>query len=152
MLSPEVGYDLAPEELDRLLHLGHGVGDEEQARQRRDAGLLVDPDALADLRRAADEIALLEAARLLAQRRAFQRFEMLVELRAVEALDGVVMRAADRARELRRDVDGAAVASGLVRRAADVLHPARDLLGRQHRRHPAFTVLAGAAPHLEVVA
>src|SRR5262250_3028415 len=120
MLSPEVGNDLAPEELDRLLHLGHGVGDEEQSGQRGDAGLLVDTDALADLCRAADEIALLEAAGLLAQRGAFERLQVFPELRAVEALYRLVVRATDRAGELRRDVDGAAVAPGLVGGAADV--------------------------------
>src|SRR6185503_1201711 len=35
--SGEVGNDLAPEQLDRVLHLGHGVGDEEQAGARGDA-------------------------------------------------------------------------------------------------------------------
>src|SRR5438309_8340566 len=80
MGSPEVGDDVAPEEVDRLLHLGHRVGDEEQAGERGHAGLLVDADPLADLRRAADEVALLEAARLLAQRGSLQRLQVLVEL------------------------------------------------------------------------
>src|SRR5262245_25502738 len=129
MLSPEVGNDFATEELDRLLHLGYRVRDEQQAGQGGDAGLLVDADALADFRRAADEIALLEAARLPAQRRAAERLQMLVELRAVETLHRFVVGAADRAGELRRDVDRGAVAPRLVRRATDVLHAARDLLG-----------------------
>src|SRR5881296_550145 len=120
MLSPEVGNDLAPEELDRLLHLGHGVRDEEQARERGDAGLLVDADALADLRGAADEIALLEAARLLAQRGALQRLEVLVELRAVEAFHPLLVRATDRTRELRGDVDRAAIAPDFVGGTPDV--------------------------------
>src|SRR5215467_15194998 len=77
---------------------------------------------------------------------------MLVELRAVEALHRLVVRAADRAGELRRDVDGAAVAPSFVGGAADVLHTARDLLRRQHGRHPTFAILAGAAPHLGMVA
>src|SRR6267142_1926691 len=103
MVSPEVGNDFAPEEVDRLVHLGHGVGHEEQAGERGDARLLVDADPLADLGRAADEVALLEAARLLAQRGALERLEMLVELRAVKARDRLVVRPADRAGELWRD-------------------------------------------------
>src|SRR2546427_11261208 len=99
MLSPEVGNDLAPEELDRLLHLGHGVGHEEQARERGDAGLLADADALAALRRAADEVALLEAARLPAQRGALQRLQVLVELRGMETFHRLAVGAADQAGE-----------------------------------------------------
>src|SRR5262249_4184055 len=49
----EMGNDLAPEELDRLLHLGHCVGDEQDAGERGDADTLVESDALGDLRRAA---------------------------------------------------------------------------------------------------
>src|SRR5437660_3038886 len=103
VLLYEVRYDFAPEQLDRVLHLRHGVRDEEHTGQRRHAGGGVDTDALGDLVGAADQIALLESARLLAERRSLQRFEVLVELRGVKALDRVVMRAADRHRELGRD-------------------------------------------------
>src|SRR4029079_14138937 len=114
---------------------------------------LISADALADLRRAADEIARLEATRLLlAQGGLLQRLEMLVELRGVEALHRVVVRAPDRARELRRDVEPGAVAPGLGRRAVDVLHSAGDLLGREHGRHPALAVLAGPPADLRRVA
>src|SRR6267142_2029451 len=128
-LSLEVGNHVAPEEVDRLLHLGHGVGHEEQAGERGDARLLVDTNALADLGRAADQVALLEAPRLLAQRGALERLQVLVELRAVEALDRLVVRAPDRARELRRDVDLRSVAPGFRRRAVHVVHAPDDLLG-----------------------
>src|SRR5207247_10906863 len=99
-----------------------GVGDQGQARVGRAAGLLVDANALADLRRAADQIALLEAARLLAQRGALERFQVLVELRAVETRDRLVVRAPDRAGELRRDVDAPAVAARLGRREIGRAH------------------------------
>src|SRR6185436_17744185 len=69
-----------------------------------------------------------------------------------EALHRVVVRAPDRARELRRDVEPGAVAPGLVRRAVDVLHSAGDLLGREHGRHPALAVLAGPPADLRMVA
>src|SRR5207249_9721315 len=68
-----------------------------RSRERGDARLLVDANPLADLRRAADEVALLEAARLLAQRGSLQRLQVLVELRGVEALHGLLVGAADRA-------------------------------------------------------
>src|SRR5262245_42869033 len=80
MISPEIWNDFASEEVDRFLHLRDGVRDEEQAGQRGDPRLLVRADALADLGRAADEVALLEAARLLAQRGALERLQVLVEL------------------------------------------------------------------------
>src|SRR5437660_7518015 len=83
----KVRYHFAPEQLDRVLHLRHGVGDEEHTGQRRHAGGGVDADALGDLVGAADQVALLEAAPLLAECRALQRFEMLVELRGVKTLD-----------------------------------------------------------------
>ena len=112
-----------------------------------------DADPLADLLGAADQVALLEAARLLvAQRRALERLEVLVELRGVEAADRLVVGAPDRARELGRDVDGGAVTPGRGRGAADVVHPARDLLRGEHGGHPALAVRAGAPPHLGVVA
>src|SRR5205085_2256721 len=96
--------------------------------------------------------ALLEAARLLAQRGALQRLQVLPELRAVEALDRLLVSTTDRARELRCDVDRRTVAPGCVGGAPDVLHATGDLLGREHRRHPALAVFAGASPHLGVVA
>src|SRR5690349_19391979 len=58
----EVGNDLAPEQVDRLLQLGHGVGDEEDPGAGGHARALVGADALADLLGAADQVALLEAA------------------------------------------------------------------------------------------
>src|SRR2546426_1082547 len=85
--SLEVRDDLAAEQLDRLLHLGDRVCDEEQAGQGRDAGLRIDTDPLADLLGAPDQVALLEATGLLAERRLLERLEVLVELRAVEAPD-----------------------------------------------------------------
>src|SRR5256885_10997894 len=48
------------------------------------------------------------------------------------------VRTPDRAGELRRDVDAPAVAARLGRRAMDVVHALLDLLGREHRRHPAL--------------
>src|SRR5262245_38747962 len=152
MMSPEVGNDLAPEQVDGLLHLWHGVGHEEQAGERGDPRLLVDANALADLGRTADEVALLEAARLLAERGALERLQVLVELRAVKARDGLVVRAADRAGKLRRDVEARAVAPDLGRGLLHVVHAALDLLGREHGRHPAIAVLARPAPDLGVVA
>src|SRR4029453_4673208 len=128
MSSPEIGNDFAPEELDRLLQLGHSVGHEQQAGQRGDTRPLVGPHALADLGRAADQVALLEAARLLAQRGPLQRLEVLVELRALEALYRRLVGAADRAGELRRDVDLRALAPGLRGRPVHVLDAALDLL------------------------
>src|SRR6266404_2391399 len=150
--SREVRDDLAAKELDRLLHLRDRAGNEEHARQGRDAGLDVDADPLADLLRAADQVALLEAAGLLAERGVLERLEMPIELRGVEALDRRLVGAADGDCELGRDVDLRAVAPGLRRVPVDVLDPALDLLGRKHRGHPAFSVFTRAPLDLGVVA
>src|SRR5438128_5766183 len=150
--SREVRDNLAAKELYRLLHLWDRTGDEEHARQGRDAGLDVDADPLADLLGAANQVALLEAAGLLAERGVLERLEMLIELRGVEALARRLVGAADGDRELGCDVDLRAVAPGLRRVPVDVLDPALDLLRREDGGHPAFGVFARAPPHLGVVA
>src|SRR2546425_3724441 len=150
--SLEVRDDLAAEQLDRLLHLGDRVCDEEQAGQGRDAGLSIDTDPPADLLGASDQVALLEAAGLLAERRLLERLEVLVELRAVEAPDRLLMGPADGDRELRRDVDLRSVAPSLRRVVVDLLDAALDLLGREHGGHPALPVLARPPPYFDVVA
>src|SRR5262245_61233379 len=82
--SLELRQDLAAEQLDRLVELGDGVRHEEHPGKCGHARLLVDADALAERLRAADQVALLIAAGLLAQGRGLQRLEMLVELRATK--------------------------------------------------------------------
>ena len=100
----------------------------------------------------AGQVALLEPAGLLAERRALERLKVLEQLAGVEVADRFVVGAADRHRELRRDVDLRAVPPGPRRRPVHVGHAAHDLLGGEHRGHPPLAVLPGAAPHLGMVA
>src|SRR5262245_53885651 len=90
--SREVGEHLAAEQLDRIVHLGDAVGHEEHPGKGRDPGRLVGADALGDLLGASDQVALLEAARLLAQRRALERLQMLVQLGGMEAAERLLAR------------------------------------------------------------
>src|SRR5262249_13267111 len=105
-----------------------------------------------DLLGAADQVSLLEAARLLAQRGLLERLQMLPQLGGVEATQRFFARAADRDRELRGDVDGGAVATRVRGCAMHVLDAGPGLLGRWDRRHPALAILACAASDLRVVA
>src|SRR5437867_5037799 len=101
---------------------------------------------------APDQVALIETAGLLAERRLLERLEVLVELRAVEAPDRLLVGPADGDGEVWRDVDRRSVAPGLRRVAVNLLDAARDLLGREHGGHPALAVLARAPSYLGVVA
>src|SRR5437762_9407537 len=148
----EVGQDLAPEQLDPLVHLGDGVGHEQHAGQRSHPGLLVGADALADRVGTADEVTLLVAAGLFAERRGPERLQVPGELRGAEALERLLVRPADGDGELWGDVDLRAVATGPLRGTVDVLHALGDLLGGEHGRQPPLSQLAGAAPDLGVVA
>src|SRR5947208_16335911 len=118
----EVGQDLAPEQLDPLVHLGDGVGHEQHAGQRSHPGLSVGADALADRVGTADEVRLLVAAGLFAERRGPERLQWPGELRGAEALERLLVRPAAGDGELWGAVDLGAVATGPLRGTVDVLH------------------------------
>src|SRR5262245_54828459 len=125
----EVGQHFAPEQLDGVPHLRHRAGHEQHAGPRRGAGPRVGADALRNLLGAADEVALVEATGLLAQRRALERLEMLEELRRLESSHRLVVGPADRDGELWRDVDRGAVALDGRSGAVDIVDTPRELVG-----------------------
>src|SRR5204862_8368181 len=143
----EVGQDLAPEQLDPLVHLGDGVGHEQHAGQRSHPGLLVGADALADRVGTADEVTLLVAAGLFAERRGPERLQVPGELRGAEALERLLVRPADGDGELWGDVDLRAAATGPLRATLELHRTPRYLPWRRHRPRPPLPPLRQGRQH-----